>query len=514
MKDVRALLIGVLNSSWSALIALAVVPLYLKYLGMEAYGLVGLFATTQAVLQLLDMGLAPTINREVARHSALGRAMDAGPLLHTLGRVYWLVAAAIAVMSYALSPLVAEHWLNARDLSSAALTHSVTLLGIVVACRWPIGLYQGVLMGSHRTVTASLLNMLMVSVGSIGAVAILAFVSPTIDAFFLWQAAVGLLYALAMRYAAWQAIGGSISYRFDVNQLKKVWRFSAGMSGVAVSAIVLMQLDKVLLSKILTLEGFGHYALAAVVASALYILLTPTFNVVYPRLSALVAQGRNEAVASLYRQGTHLLTCVLFPIAIGASVFSYDLLLLWTGNAAIARESSPVVSLFLVGTALNGAMHFPYALQLASGNTRLPLTINCILLIALVPLVVLLATRYGAVGGAASWAALNSVYLLVGTWLTHRIILRGWGLRWLTRDVLVPLALSILLVGGLGELLRRSSLPPLATLVLATLLVVTCSIGLIVLSPECRRLVAQTLFTRRALGVSMDPLHGDKTERG
>ena len=66
----RNLLAGLANSVWSALVSLAVVPFYLKYLGIEAYGLIGFFVTTQAILSLLDMGMAPTINREVALCSA------------------------------------------------------------------------------------------------------------------------------------------------------------------------------------------------------------------------------------------------------------------------------------------------------------------------------------------------------------------------------------------------------------------------------------------------------------
>ena len=77
----RNLLAGLASSVWSALVGLAVVPFYLKYLGIEAYGLIGFFATTQAVLSLLDMGMAPTINREVARRSASGDLKEAGKLL-------------------------------------------------------------------------------------------------------------------------------------------------------------------------------------------------------------------------------------------------------------------------------------------------------------------------------------------------------------------------------------------------------------------------------------------------
>jgi O-antigen/teichoic acid export membrane protein len=499
LKATRDLLFGVANSVWSALIGFAVVPLYLKFLGVEAYGLIGLFATTQALLHLLDMGLAPTINREVARYTALGNARDAAPLLHTLTCIYSSVAVVIAVLGWGLAPLVVSHWLNPVGLSRDDVQQSVMLLAFVVACRWPIGLYQGVLMGAQRLSTASVLNMVMTTIGSVGAVLVLAFVSRTVQAFFVWQAVVGLAYAVAMRVAAWRAIGGPVRTRFDVEQVRRVWRFSAGMSGVAISAIVLMQLDKVLLSKILTLESFGQYALAGVLASGLYILLTPTFNIIYPRLSALVAQTKEREVAELYSLGTRLLTAVLFPVAAAASVFSHEILLLWTGDPAIAHASGPVVSLFLIGTALNGAMHFPYALQLAYGQTQLPLIINGILLVVLVPLITLLATRYGAVGGAASWAALNTVYLVVGTILTHRVLLRGMGRQWFMRDVLSPLAVSAVVVGSVGTVLRSTGLSPALILVLGSGLVILCSLGLLSLSADIRRLLRQILFTRHAV---------------
>jgi O-antigen/teichoic acid export membrane protein len=48
----------------------AFVPLYIKYLGMEAYGLIGIFAILQAWLVLLDMGMKPALGREMARFTA------------------------------------------------------------------------------------------------------------------------------------------------------------------------------------------------------------------------------------------------------------------------------------------------------------------------------------------------------------------------------------------------------------------------------------------------------------
>lgn len=482
----RNLLAGLANSVWTALVGFAVVPLYLKYLGIEAYGLIGFFATLQAVLSLLDMGLAPTINREVARCSASGNLKEAGKLLHTLAVVYWSMAGSIALLIAALAPLIAEYWLQSKQLSPQTISHAVMLMGLVAACRWPIGLYQGALMGAQRLTVSSGINMAMATIGSLGAVTILAFVSPTIEAFFIWQACVGLVYAATMRWAAWYVIGRSKEIKFDVSRLKSIWRFSAGMSGVALSAIIFTQLDKLILSKTLGLVEFGYYMLATVVASGLYFLIMPIFNAIYPRLCAFVATGDTEKLIDLYRLGTRLLATILFPIAMELAIFAEDVVHIWTRNPDIASSVAPVISLLAIGSALHGVMFFPYALQLAYGMTRLPLTINAILMAILIPLIIFFSLKYGALGGAMAWLTLHILYVVLGTWLTHRRLLKGLGMKWLLQDVGIPFSLSLLvgLVGYYG--IERIEHPAYIGVISAGGLVLLTSLLSVVMSPSLR----------------------------
>ena len=56
--------------------ALAFIPLYIKYLGIEAYGLIGVFAVLTTWLGLLDMGMTPTLGREMARHMGGGHTPE------------------------------------------------------------------------------------------------------------------------------------------------------------------------------------------------------------------------------------------------------------------------------------------------------------------------------------------------------------------------------------------------------------------------------------------------------
>jgi len=499
MRLSHNLLAGLANSIWVALIGLAVVPLYLKYLGIEAYGLIGFFATTQALLQLLDMGLAPTINREVARCSASGNLKEAGKLLHSLAIVYWTMAGVIALIVIAAAPLIAQYWIQSKSITPETISHTVMLMGLVVASRWPIGLYQGALMGAQRLTVSSSVSITMVTIGNLGAVAVLAFVSPTIEAFFIWQASVGLVYAATIRWAAWRVIGRLDNIRFDVDAIRRIWRFSAGMSGVAVSGIILMQLDKVLLSRMLSLEDFGRYALAGVVASGLYVLLTPTFNVIYPRLSALVVTGNTEKLIDLYRTGTRLFLAVLFPIAMVGAIYANEIIYLWTGNPALASSAAPIVSLLLMGTALNAAMHFPYALQLAFGMTRIPLIISVILTVILVPLIIYFTSAYGAVGAGLAWLSLNILYLLFGTWLTHQYILKSMALDWLMHDVGAPFCISFIIILG-GWKLTHTAEEPFVNLLLGCALAFIAFVVsvLVLLRPEIKTIWARNFLNTQS----------------
>lgn len=445
VRSARNITVAMANSVATIVVSLVAMPFYLRFLGIEAYGLIGFYATLQAVSQVLDLGLASTMSREVARSGADERT--AGRLLHTLGIVYAVVGATMALVGLVVAPWLARHWLEPGHIPVATVAHAVALMGFNLACRWPISLYHSALAGAERLALSSAVSMSVNTSAALASILVLAVVSPSIQAFFVVQAGAGLLHALVLRHLAYREVGCG-DMRFDISELRRVWRFSAGMGGIAITSLAFTQLDKVLLSNLLALEEFGRYMLAVLVVSGLQAFVSPTFSTIYPRFSKLVASGELEELTRTYALGSRLLAAVLFPAALTLAFHARDLVALWTGNAAVAMQVAPLVAILSMGSALNGMMHFPYALQIAHGDTRLPLRINLVLLILLAPLTVALALSHGALGGAWSWAIVGLVYAVFGTLLTGRRILASAGMGWLMRDVGVPLVLSAAIVGG------------------------------------------------------------------
>ena len=111
---------------------LAFVPIYIKFLGVEAYGLIGIFAMLQAWLTLLDMGMTPVLNREMARFGGGAHsAQSIRDLLRSIETVGVLIAVAIAVTIWVGSGWLASEWLKADKLPLEAVIKAFEIMGAV-----------------------------------------------------------------------------------------------------------------------------------------------------------------------------------------------------------------------------------------------------------------------------------------------------------------------------------------------------------------------------------------------
>jgi O-antigen/teichoic acid export membrane protein len=431
-----------MNSAVTAVVGLAVVPAYLRYVGAEAYGLIGFYVTLLTLLQLFDFGLAATVTREVARFPVAAGHSPVAPLVAALGRVYSAIAVGVAITLAALASPIAHHWLNAQALPLEQVRGAIMLAGVALGLRFPAILYQGVLLGAQRLAHFSAINMTTTGLGQLGAVALLAWLKPDVRLFFGWQICASLLLVLWLRRAAWACLGGSSAVAPDYKPIGSLWRYSTTVAGINLIGLCFMQLDKVLLSRMVPLAQYGHYMLATVVTNGLYVVVTPIFNALYPRFSALISQARLIEFQDLYRLMSHLVAALMFPLAMLLIVFGEGIVALWTGNAKLASEVAPVISLLAAGSALHSVMFVTYAMQLAMGAANVALRISLTLLLVQGPLIWLLTRSWGGIGAACAWLLLHVLYLGFGSWATHRRLLPDVTRLWLVNDVGGPLVIS------------------------------------------------------------------------
>ncbi len=433
-----------------AALSIAFVPLYIRYLGIEAYGLIGLFTTIQIWLSLFDAGMSPTLNREMARFTA-GATSDRAirDLLHSVTLLCAAVALMVAAGLALASHYFATGWVNPSSLTPETVRQSFLVMASVVGLRFVEGVQRSALMGLQRQVWLNLLNVAVALLRSVGALAILAFVSPTLQAFMLWQGIVSLVSLAAIAVKLRVALPRPAARaRFSWDALKEVRGFAGGMFGITLLAIMLTQVDKLLLSRLLPLDQFGYYMLAANVAAMLSLVAAPVTQAVFPGFVALVEQDDRASLAHRYHLAAQMVTVLIAPAALLLMAFPHTALIVWSNDPMLAARTATQLALLAAGCFVNALMYVPHHLQLANGWTSLSIRFNMVAVALLIPALLWAAPIYGATAAALIYAGLNVAYLLLQIPMMHRRLLRDEQHRWYIGDVALPTAAAATVIVG------------------------------------------------------------------
>lgn len=421
-------------------------PLYLKWLGIEAYGLVGLFATLQSILTWLDAGISPTMARTLSQLSGRddpSARQEMRDVVMTFGLVIVGIGAAAGLALAAFAPL-GRRWLGGSTLSAGTVTAAIMLMGLNVALQWPNGFFLGGLMALERQVAGNLAAIVTSTLRAALTAAMLVLVSRRIELFFLGQALGAGLGTLATALLLSRALP-PLRGHFRRSLFERHWRFAAGMTGTAITTVIATQVDNVALSRFVPLAEFGTYSLGRTISNSISNLSGSLAAAFYPRYCKQ-ADGADPGLAGFYHLTCQVMAVIAFSTCLTVAAFADTLVYLWTGNAVTAAQVAPPLRLLALAAGVQSAVVLPYYLQLAHGWTQLAIKTNLLNLAITAPITLTLVWRYGALGAAASVLVFNLVYASLIIPAMHKRILPGELLHWFKADVLLPGAGALALV--------------------------------------------------------------------
>lgn len=435
-KNAVANLIG---NGWSAVMALAFVPIYIKYLGIEAYGIIGLFATLQAWLAVIDLGLSQALCREMALLRGGAREPRlVVELLYAVELIYFGLMALIVASAYVGADWTASHWLNVGTLPVGATAAALFLVGLAIALRFIGGLYRSALIGLQDQIPLNVVTVVFATLRGAGVIAVLAWISPSLYAFFAYQSILAALEALSLRLVVRSTLPRvAAARRFSLEPVRGVARFASGFAAIMFCSLLISQADKVIASAMVPLTDFAHYALAAALAASLNLAVLPINNAFLPRLAQLAAS--EQAIVQTYHRFAQVVSITAAPLTLVGALFAYPLILAWTRSAETAEATAPILSVLLIGTLINLIVSVPYLSQVALGHTRFVAVSNAVAALFFVPAVIAAILIFGVIGAAWAGLLLNVGFIAVGVPLLHSSVLKGIGWQWLTRDVVPPL---------------------------------------------------------------------------
>lgn len=422
---------GLLSSGWLATLSLVLAPIYVHLLGIESYGLIGLYTAALAIGGILDVALSATVSREFAwKQARPGEQHEIGPLLRSVEIVYWIAIAGLTLVLLVAVFVFGTGWMRASALPDEQIRGALVLMLLSLAIQLPSGLYTASLIGLHRQARAAALLAGFGTLRGLGAALVAWGVSDDIRAFFLWHVVVGLTQITWLRWQAWlhvRALGGQP--RFATASLMSI-RYAAGaMFLITVLGVMLSQMDKVVLVFLVPLESLGHYTLAWGLASGLTIIATPIAQGFGARFSALASAKHQQELEKQINMASQLTYALVIPPALTLSLFAESILMAWVRHADVAMAAAVPLSLLALGTAMV-ACTYPLLIALYAKKEFKPaLLIQLVCVLLFFPLLLWLADSWGILGAALCWsiygAGLFVTYFILTTIRHSRRLFMG-----------------------------------------------------------------------------------------
>lgn len=494
-SDKTKFIITLLSRVVTALVGIFFVPIYVKLIGIESYGLISFYSTLVGTLSLLDLGLSTAISRQISIDRAVNNNLKSTyDLIFSVEIIYWSIAFVLGVLIVICSHLIASHWVNAETLSVPTIQKAVLLMGIVFVFQFPMSIYNGAMIGFEKQIENALLTAIFSVVKAVGVIFVLMFFEASVEVYFIWQIVITILFTLILRVYIWRsAFLAKIKTSFSLIEIKKIWRFALGITGISVITFFITQLDKIVVSKMLTLEYVGYYSLAFLIASAINQIISPIQPVMFPKLTGLISINDQESIVKLYHQTARWVSIIIFPIGCVLFFFASEILMFWTGNIKLTNTTSPILKVCVVGSVFNCMMWVPYLFMLAKGNTRFTIYQNLIVIIIMLPLLYYLTKNHGALGASFVWLIVNAGYVLISIPVFHHFFLKGELMTWYKSDVALPLIASLVLVLGVKLLQMQFELKFTLLSLTSVLLGITLIYTMII--PELRTFLNKIIRT-------------------
>lgn len=433
---------NIVTKLWSMISIYLFIPLYIDILGETSYGLVSFFATLQSALNILGLGLSNTLRREFASgEDTIENTVKKYKLLRSIENIYFLLGAVIVCICAIGSTSISQRWLNIESLDSEMVASVISLMGCSIALQLIANLYAGCLFGLNHQVLANIICIIWSAAKSIGVLIIIAIISQNLVFFYGWHILVDLLYLIIFRIFVLHKLNLKIKVRWrwvDFVNISTIWKYASGILFISFIVLINKQLDKVVISKYLTLTELGAYNVATTLGSLSSIIPTALYATVFPRFTNYATTKNKIVLEKEFMQINRLVGLVLSAMGAYIAVYAIPLIQIWTRSDSYTSILGNVGTLVVLAVTVTEYQEIPYALALANGNTKYNVIVGGIFIPIIFVSTYLGIINYGLLGAGIVYLIMMMAQTLLYEFLVYRKYLKISPVLLILKDTIIP----------------------------------------------------------------------------
>ncbi|MDF3839480.1 oligosaccharide flippase family protein [Cupriavidus basilensis] len=400
----RNLLINFAGLILPTFVSLVTVPLYIKALGLDRFGVITLVWVLVGYFAVMDFGISLASENRISRALAAG---DADEVSRTFWSACWFNLATGCAGGAAL-------WASAGAYFNWGTQVPPALLGeVAAALPWvalsiPVGNLSLVFAGSisaaerfsvfntNQTIGTVLFQVLPV---------VMAFtLAPTLQVAIMASVAARIVASLMLGAATWRVLGLTRMAPPERACMRELFAYGRWLQLAVVANMIGDSLDRLVVGAMQTPRFVTYYAVPQNLVSRLNLLAGALSRTLFPRLSAArPEQARETAYHSLM-----FLNNLFTPVAIGAMFTLGPFLHVW-----IRQELSPAAAevgrIMIVAVWLAGQTTVARVLMLAQNRQAAVAHVSMLQLPVFALLLWLLVSRFGILGAGTAVLARGTI---------------------------------------------------------------------------------------------------------
>jgi O-antigen/teichoic acid export membrane protein len=430
---------------WTLLVIVLAMPVVVRALGPDSFGLFSLAWVVLGYMAILDFGVSRAATKFVSEHLSRDQTATVEKICRTALTANFSLGVIGFAIAVALTP-----WLTASVFHiPPQLIAEARLMFVALAVAVPVLLTQAVL----RAILCSYQRFGWISVLNSAAVT-LQWASACVMSVLGFRVGSIVIVCVAMRIvitAGYAAVLATISPRllgFCFSDLQELWRLLRFGGWVTISQVmtpILLYLDRILVGSLISLTAMTLYVIPYEVVSRLRVIPASLVNALFPSFSEHSAISSSPSLSRLYSESLKYMTLILVPCFLFLAFLGSDLISVWIGPS-YAVWGGRVLRILAGGALLNSLAYVPYTALVALGRPDLPAKLHLLELPLYIAASFLLIHRWGIVG--AAWA----VTLRLGAdaialfWCAGKYVRCAVNYQVLLRPFMLNLLLLLLLI--------------------------------------------------------------------
>ena len=410
--EIVKVLFSLIARVWNMFLVFLLTPIYIKFLGIESYGLIGFFVLMQSLLMVLEFGFPLSLNRAIAKLRS--KKIDINEISGTLKSFeYLFIFIAIVVLCIVGIPLSIFHnsFINPESLTSSIVSVSVFLIILQISLRFPIIIYQAALTGFEKIVDLNILMIIFSTLRLAGSAVALAKFNFEIVSFFTFQVIVVFVELFVTRFYCWSISNLRKRINFDFKFIISQKKFILTAFSISIVGIILSQIDKMIIVSNLSLQSFGEYSVMVLFGSAIIALGNPIGSVSFPAFSRLSESSQEDALVNKLGEYMPIASLILLPIGFFL-IFFCDEVLRFYLEKPLSQEIVKLFPIYLLGAMFAAFIPLFNGFLLSSNNSRDALYILLINSIIYIPGLILLVKVFGVYGATYTFCIIQFLILV------------------------------------------------------------------------------------------------------